>query len=74
MQLCMILQGTAGGEQSATLTAECLGGQVDSLQGDAAELKHQLKHQSSQLSSQAVELARSRQKLQETQVSSHVSV
>ena len=70
----MILQGAAGGEQSATATAERLGGQSETLQGATAELKRQLEQQSSQLSSQAAEVGTTRQKLQVTQVSSHVFV
>ena len=65
-QLCMILQGAAGGEQSATATAERLGGQSETLQGATAELKRQLEQQSSQLSSQAAEVGNTRKKLQET--------
>ncbi len=74
MQLCMILQSAAGGKQSATATAEQLGGQVETLQGAATELKCQLEQQSNQLNSQAAELGITRLKLQETQVSSHVFV
>ena len=74
MQLCVVLQSTAGGKQSATATAEQLGGQVETLQGAATELKRQLEQQSSRLSSQATELDITRLKLQETQVSSHVLV
>ncbi len=71
MQWCMVLQGAAGGEQSAVATAVRPGGQVESLQ---AELKRQLEQQSRQLNSQAAELDSTRKKLQETQVSSHVFV
>ena len=73
-QLCMILQGAAGGEQSATATAERLGGQSETLQGATAELKRQLEQQSSQLSSQAAEVGNTRKKVQETQVTSQVLV
>ncbi len=67
MQGCMVVQGAAGGEQSATATAERPGGQVDTLQGATAELQRQL-------NSQAAELDSTRKKLQESQVSSHVFV
>ena len=70
----MILQNAAGVEQSATATAERPGGQVETRQGAASELKRQLEQQSSQLSSQAAELGNTRLKLQQTQVSSHVFV
>ncbi len=68
----MTLQNAAEGEQSATATAERLDGQVESLQGDVAELQRQLAQQSSQLTSQAAdlaELAGTRLKLQDSQVS-----
>ncbi len=74
MQWCLVLQGAAGGEQSAMATAERLGRQEDPLQGPTAELRRQLDQQTSQLSSQAAELDSTRKKLQETQVSSHVFV
>ena len=67
MQWCIVVQAAAGGEQSATATAERPGGQVDTLQGATAELQRQL-------NSQAAELDSTRKMLQESQVSSHVFV
>ncbi len=74
MQWCMVVQGAAGGEQSAMATGERPGGQVGTLQGPTAELQRQLDQQTRQLNSQAAELDSTRKKLQETQVSSHVFV
>ncbi|KAL0048070.1 hypothetical protein WJX82_006938 [Trebouxia sp. C0006] len=54
-------EAAAGGEQSATATAERPDAQVDTLQGATAELQRQL-------NSQAAELDSTRKKLQESQV------
>ncbi|KAL0047839.1 hypothetical protein WJX82_001227 [Trebouxia sp. C0006] len=55
------LQEAAEGKQSATATAERLGGQVETLQGEVAELRRQLAQQSnSQVACKALEKAQGR--------------